>query len=91
MLSAILLSTVLIHCKLMPSGELINREQKKRPSKRPILDLLHVCRVQERAEELSVQKYRIWIVGDIRRRLQDMECCNVIYDYCDVLEDIYPY
>ena len=54
MSSAILLSTVLIHCELMPSGELINKAQKKRPSKRPILDLLHVCRVQERAEELSV-------------------------------------
>ncbi len=54
MSSAILMSTVLIHWELMPSGELINREQKKQPSKRPILDLLHVCRVQERAEELSV-------------------------------------
>ena len=34
--------------------ELINRELKKRPSKWPILDLLHVCRVQERANELPV-------------------------------------
>ena len=54
MSSAILLSTVLIHCELIPRGELIKKEQKKRPSKRPILDLLHVWSVHERAEELSV-------------------------------------
>ncbi len=51
---AILLLTVLIHCKLMPRGEFISKEQKKRPSKHPILDLLHVCSVQERADKMSV-------------------------------------
>ena len=51
---AILLSSVLIHLELMPRGELIKKEQKKRPSKRPILDLLHVWSVHDKAEELSV-------------------------------------
>ncbi len=54
MLSAILLLIVLIHCELMPRGELINNEQKKRASIRPIFDRLHVWSVQDRAEELSV-------------------------------------
>ncbi len=34
--------------------ELINRELKKRPSKWQIHEFLHVCRVQERADEWSV-------------------------------------
>ena len=54
MSSAILLSTVLIHCELMPRGELIKKEQKKRPSKQPILELLHVWSVHDKAEELLV-------------------------------------
>jgi hypothetical protein len=54
MLSAILLSIVLIHCELMPRGELINNEQKKRVSIHPIFDCLHVWSVQDRAEELLV-------------------------------------
>ncbi len=54
MLSAILLSIVLIHCEQMPRGKLINNEQKKRVSIRPIFDCLHVWSVQDRAEELLV-------------------------------------
>ncbi len=54
MLSAILLLLVLIHCEMMPRGELISNEQKKQASKRSILDLLHVCSVQDNAEALSV-------------------------------------
>ena len=57
MSSAILLSLVLIHCKLMPRGELISNEQKKQASKRPILDLLQVCSVQNNAES---------VVGDVQ-------------------------
>ena len=45
---------MLIHCELMPRGELISTEQKKQASKRPILDLLQVCSVQDNAEALSV-------------------------------------
>ncbi len=55
MLSAILSSIVeLIHCELMPRGELINDEQKKQASSCPIFDYLHVWSVQDRAEELLV-------------------------------------
>ncbi len=54
MSSAILLSLVLIHWELNPKGELISNEQKKRASKRPILDLLQVCRVQDNVDALSV-------------------------------------
>ena len=54
MSSAILLSSVLIHWELIPRGELINNEQKKRASKRPILDLLQECSVQDNADALSV-------------------------------------
>jgi hypothetical protein len=54
MSSAILLSLVLIHWELIPRGELVSNEQKKRASKRPILDLLQVCSVQDNADALSV-------------------------------------
>jgi hypothetical protein len=54
MLSAILLSIVLIHCELMPRGKLINYKQKKQASICPIFDRLHVWSVQDKAEELSV-------------------------------------
>ena len=54
MSSAIMLSTVLIHWELIPRGELINKEQKKRANKRPNLDLLQECSVQDNAEALSV-------------------------------------
>jgi hypothetical protein len=54
MLSAILLSIVLIHCELMPRGKIINNEQKKRASICLIFDCLHVWSVQDRVEELSV-------------------------------------
>jgi hypothetical protein len=54
MLSAILLLIVLIHCELVPRGELVNNEQKKQESICPIFDHLHMWSVQDRAEELSV-------------------------------------
>ncbi len=54
MLSAILLSIVLIHYELMPRGELINNEQKKQASICPIFERLHGWSVQDNAEELSV-------------------------------------
>ena len=54
MLSAISFATVLIHCELMPRGELIRSEQKKRASRRPIFDFLHAPVVQLRADVLSV-------------------------------------
>ena len=54
MLSAILLSSVLIHWELIPRGELIDNEQKKQASKRPILDLLQEWSVQDNADALSV-------------------------------------
>ncbi len=54
MSSAILLSSVLIRWELIPRGELISNEQKKRASKCPILDLLQVCSVQDNADTLSV-------------------------------------
>ncbi len=58
MMSAILLSSVAIHCKLMPKGEFIKREQKNLVRWRPILDLLQVCMVQLRVDELSVMLRR---------------------------------
>ena len=41
MLSAILLSSVLIHLELIPSGKFIMSEQKNQASRRPTLDFLH--------------------------------------------------
>ncbi len=52
--SAILLSSVLIHLELIPSGKLIMSEQKKRASRQPTLDFLQAPVVQLRAEALSV-------------------------------------
>ena len=54
MSSAILLSSVLIHLELIPSGEFIISEQKKLVSRRQTLDFLHAPVVQLRAEALSV-------------------------------------
>jgi hypothetical protein len=54
MLSAILLSIVLIHCELMTRGKLISNEQKKQASICPIFDCLHVWSVQNKGEELLV-------------------------------------
>ena len=53
-LSAILFATVLIHWELMPSGEFISSEQKKRARQRPILDFWQAPVVQLRADVLSV-------------------------------------
>ncbi len=58
MLLAILLLSVLIHWELILRGESISNEQKKRASKRPILDLLQVCSVQDNADALSVMLSR---------------------------------
>jgi hypothetical protein len=70
MLSGILLSIVLIHCELMPRGELINNEQKKRASICPIFDHLHMWNVQDRAEELLVTlRITGWgssVMGDVQ-------------------------
>lgn len=43
-------SVVLIHCELTPKGEFMRREQKKRASKRPILDFRHAPVVQLKAD-----------------------------------------
>jgi hypothetical protein len=70
MLSAILSSIVLIHCELMPRGELINNEQKKQASMCPIFDRLHVWIVQDKAEELPVTlRITGWgssVMGDVQ-------------------------
>ncbi len=58
MSSAIMFFFVLIHCELMPSGEFINSDQKKRASKRLILESVHVWMVQFDAEILSVMLRR---------------------------------
>ncbi len=64
-----LLSIVLIHCELMPRGELINNEQKKQASICPIFDCLHVWSVQDKAEELLVMlRITGWgssVMGDV--------------------------
>jgi hypothetical protein len=54
MFLAILLSLVLIHWELIPSGELIRSEQKNHARSLPILDFLRVWLVQLSAEALSV-------------------------------------
>ena len=70
MSSEILLSIVLIHCELMPRGELINNEQKKLASICPIFDCLHVWSVQDRAEELLVTLritgWGLSVTGDVQ-------------------------
>jgi hypothetical protein len=45
---------MLIHWELMPRGELIRIEQKKRARRWPILDLQHAPMVQLNADALSV-------------------------------------
>jgi hypothetical protein len=69
MLSAILLSIVLIHCELMPRGKLFNNDQKKRASICPIFNCLHMWSVQDNAESLSVTlRITGWgssVMGDI--------------------------
>ena len=54
MSSAISFATVLIHWALIPRGEFIRSEQKKRASLRPMLDFLHAPVVHLRADVLSV-------------------------------------
>ena len=70
MLSAALLSIILIHCELMPRGELINNEQKKQLSICLIFGCLHVWSVQDRVEELSVTLritgWRSFVMGDVQ-------------------------
>ena len=53
-LSAILFATVLIHWELMPSGEFISRDQKKRARQQPILDFRQAPVFQLRADVLLV-------------------------------------
>ncbi len=70
MLSAILLLFVLIHCELMPRGELINNEQKIWESIRLIFYCLNVCSVQDNTEELLVTLRITWwglsVMGDVQ-------------------------
>jgi hypothetical protein len=68
MLSAILISIVLIHCELMPRGKLINNEQKKQASTHLNFDRLHMWSVQDKAERIAgdVEDYRVGIVCDGR-------------------------
>jgi hypothetical protein len=54
-----MLLLVLIHCKLILRGDLINNEQKKRASKHPILDHLLECSAQDYAEALLVMMLSI--------------------------------
>ncbi len=84
--SAILLSLVLIHCKLIPRGELISNEQKKQTSKRSILDLLHVCSVQDNAEVLSVM-FSSTVFCNIGRS-EDVKCCAVVDNHCHELKSV---
>jgi hypothetical protein len=70
MLSAILLSIVLIHCELMPRGKLINNQQKKRASICPTIYRLHVWSVHDKADELLVMlRITGWgssVTGDVQ-------------------------
>ena len=54
MSSAMVLAFVLIHCELMPSGELISSRQWNLAKSRPILDFLQAPVVQLSEEVLSV-------------------------------------
>ncbi len=70
MLSVILLSIVLIHCELMPRGELINNEQKIQESICLIFDCLHMWSVQDNGEELPVTlritRWGLSVTGDVQ-------------------------
>ncbi len=55
MSSAIALCSMLIHWELMPRGELIRVEQKKRVRRQPILDLQHAPVVKLKVDALSVK------------------------------------
>ena len=52
-LSTIVLSFVLNHMEFIPSGEPINRSQKKRQKERPIKEVLQNIHVQPSANILS--------------------------------------
>ncbi len=56
--SAMMFSSVLIHCELMPRGKFINSEQKKQASKQLSLEHLHLWTVQFDAKLLSVMLRR---------------------------------
>ncbi len=83
---AILLSLVLIHLELIPSGEFIMSEQKKRASRRPTLDFSHAPVVQLRAEAVLVTLSRTVISG--RSCRDKMEHCTVVYDHSNKLKDV---
>ena len=53
-LSAITLAFVLIHCELMPSGELMSNKQKNLVRSQPILDFLQAPVVQLSKDVLLV-------------------------------------
>ena len=71
---AILLLLVLIRCKLIPRGELINNEQKKQVSNRTILDFLQECSVQDNAGNVG--------------RLEDVKCYGVVDNHCHELKNV---
>ena len=54
MSSAIALCSMLIHCELMPRGELIRSKQKKHARRQPILDLRPAPVFQLKADALLV-------------------------------------
>ena len=56
---------VLIHWELMPRGELISKEQKKRASRRPILDFRQAPVVQLNADMLSVTLRRTGYLSSV--------------------------
>jgi hypothetical protein len=69
-LSVILLLILLIHCELMPRGEVISNEQENQESICLILDCLHVWSVQDNAEDLPVMlRITGWgssVTGDVQ-------------------------
>jgi hypothetical protein len=70
MSSAILLSIVLIHCDLMPRGNLINNQQKNQESMHLIFDCLQMWSVQNNAEgllvTLRITGWGLSVIGDVR-------------------------
>ena len=77
MLLAIVLAFVLIHCKLMPSGELISSRQKNLARSRPILDFLQAPVVQLSDEVLLVTLRRTGygssVKSDVRMTWSDAQ------------------
>ena len=71
--SAISFATVLIHWELMPSGELMISEQKKRARQQPVLDFRQAPVVQIRADVLLVMLRRTGCY-DVLVDIHDRQC-----------------